>query len=126
MLVRGVTWHEIDHHFDATSVCLAEQSAEIIQRAKCRIDVAIICHIIPKIRHRRGEKWRNPHCFDAQAAQIIQPSCDAIEVANAIARRVLKTPRIDLIQRTDVAPTFSHDLSISEMGENFQRSIGVV
>lgn len=121
VLVRGVTWHEIDHHFDATSVCLAEQSAEIIQRAKCRIDVAIICHIIPKIRHRRGEKWRNPHCFDAQAAQIIQPSCDAIEVANAIARRVLKTPRIDLIQRTDVAPTFSHDLSISEMGENFQR-----
>ena len=57
---------------------------------------AIIGDIIAEIGHRRGVDGRDPDRVDAEAGQIVEPPLDPLDVANAVAVRVLKRARVDL------------------------------
>ena len=69
---------------------LRKQVVEIGERAKPRIDAAIIGDVVAEIGHRRGEDGRDPDRVNAEARQIVEPPLDPLEVAYAVAVAVLK------------------------------------
>ena len=112
MLVAGMIGHEIDHYFNIASVRFLDQLFEIIKRAENRINITIVRHIVAHISLRRWIKRRKPNRIDAKrivaALNIIKLIDHAAQVADAIAIRILKRSRIDLIKSVNVAPFFCH------------------
>src|SRR3977135_2939031 len=82
---------------------LRKQIDEIGERAKARIDAAIVDDIIAKIGHRRGIDR-----VDAEAGQIVESPLDPLKVAHAVAVRVLKGARVDLIDHARLPPERGH------------------
>jgi hypothetical protein len=95
-----------------------QQHTKIIQAAKHWIDILIIRHVIAKVSHGRREKWRNPNGINAEITEIVHLERNAVQVSDPITVQVSETSRINLIQRSNITPRFSHVLSISEMSEN--------
>ena len=87
---------------------LRQQIVEIGERAEARIDVAIIGDVIAEIGHRRGVDGRDPDRVDAEARQIVEPPLDPLEVADAVAVRVLKGARVDLVDHARLPPERGH------------------
>ena len=113
MLVAGMIGHEIDHYFNIASVRFLDQFFEVIKRTENRINITIVRHIVAHISLRRWIKRRKPNCIDAKrivaALNIIKLIDHAAQVADAIAIRILKRSRIDLIKSVNVAPFFCHN-----------------
>src|SRR6185437_4206215 len=97
MLVGGMAADEIDQHFDSERMGALDQPVKIVERAEDRIDRAMIGHVIAEVAHRREEERREPHRVDAERRDIVELRGDAGEVADAVAVRVAKAARIDLI-----------------------------
>src|SRR6478672_6533688 len=102
MLIGGVIQHQIHKHANPSPVRFADQAAKVAQRAEPWIDGAVIRDVVAEIFHRRGINRRKPDGIDAQrmrraVIEVIQPADDARYVTDPVAVRVLKTPRIDLI-----------------------------
>src|SRR5882762_9511612 len=87
---------------------LRKQIVEIGERAKARIDAAIIDDIIAKIGHRRGIDGRDPDRVDAEAGQRVESPLDRLKVAYAVAVRGLKGARLVLIDHARLAPERGH------------------
>ena len=90
MPVGRVVGHEVEQDLEPARMGLRQQIVEIGERAEARIDAAIIGDVIAEIGHRRGVDRRDPNRVDAEADQIVEPPLDPLEVAYAVAVRVLK------------------------------------
>src|SRR5690606_20448653 len=77
---------------------------EIAKRAKHRIDIGIVGHVVAVILHRRAIEWRNPDRINAKLGDVLKPLDDALKVADAIAVRVAEGARIDLIDYRAAEP----------------------
>ena len=112
MLVASMIGHEIDHYFNIASVRFLDQLFEIIKRTENRINITVVCHVVAHVGLRRRIKRRKPNCIDAKrivaALNIIKIIDHTAQVADAIAIRIHKRPRIDLIKSVNVAPFFCH------------------
>src|ERR1700731_4940906 len=82
---------------------------ETFERAEDRINPAVIRDIVTEVMHRRRIDRRNPDRIDAEPNEIIKPLPDTIEIAYAIPVRILKGPRVDLIDCADLPPHMRHD-----------------
>ena len=71
---------------------------------KSGIDVAVVGDVVAEIGHRRGIDRRDPDRIDAEPDEIIEPRQDAGQIADAVAVRVLKGARIDLIDDAALPP----------------------
>ena len=120
MLVRRVARHQVNHHFDIARMRFVQQHTKIIQTAKYRINILIIRHVIAKVSHGRREKWRNPNGINAEITEIVHLERNAIQIPDPVTVQVSETSRINLIQRSNITPRFSHVLSISEIDKKYQ------
>jgi hypothetical protein len=96
--------HLVDHHFQAEPMRLGQQAIEIGQRAEQRIDVTVVGNVVAEISHRRLEEWRDPDRIHTEARHIVEPLDDARQIAHAIAVRVEKAARIDLVDDGTAPP----------------------
>ena len=103
MLIGGVVHHHVQHDPDAARVRLAHQAVKVGQLAKDRVDVVIVAHVVAEIGHGRGIDRAEPDRVNPQPLQVIQLGDDAGQVAHAVAVRVGKAARIDLVDDA-VAP----------------------
>jgi hypothetical protein len=94
----------IDQHLQPQLMRPGDQGVKISQRAKGRINRAVIGNIIAKVLHRRGKKGRYPDGINAQIGDVVQPPGDAGKIAHPIAIAILKAARIDLINCRPAPP----------------------
>ena len=104
MRVRGMAQHQVDHHLQVQRIGPCDHRIEIRQRAEHRIDIAVIADVIAEVLHRAGEERADPDRIRAQTGDMRQALHDAAQIANAIAVRILKTARIDLIDDGTAPP----------------------
>ncbi len=83
---------------------LGHQRVEIGKRAEQRIDIAIIGNVVAHIRHWRGEEGRKPDSIDTERSDVWQALGHAGKIAIAVACRILKRARIDLIDHRSLPP----------------------
>src|SRR3954470_20779591 len=83
------------------------QRLEVRHLAEQRIDADVVGNVVPEIGHRRGKDRRQPDRVDAERFPIRKAPEDAGEIADAIAVRVLKRARIDLIEDAVAPPSLA-------------------
>ena len=61
---------------------------EVPERAKKRVDGAVVANVIPKVSHRRGKDRGDPNRADSEIDQVLQSERNPLEIADAIPIRV--------------------------------------
>ncbi len=82
----------------------ANQGAEIVQRAKHRVHVAIIGNVVTEIGHRRSKKRGNPDRLGAQLRNMRQAAGNTRQIADTVAITVLVTARVNLVNHGVLPP----------------------
>jgi hypothetical protein len=82
---------------------------ETFERAEDRINPTVIRDIVTEVMHGRRIDRRNPDRIDAEPDEIIKPLPDTVEIAYAIPVRILKGPRVDVIDCADLPPHMRHE-----------------
>src|SRR3990170_4874313 len=109
MLVRGMVWHIIDDDPDSSAMGFSHQSAKYRQITEKRVHIAIISHVISKVRHWRGVEGADPNCIDAKRVvraivQIAQFLDNPIKITHSIACSVFEAAGINLIDHPLLPP----------------------
>jgi len=104
MPIGRVVRHEIEDDLQPPRMRLCDERVEIRQRAEQRIDAAIVGNVVTEIGHGRGIDRRYPDGVDAEAVEIVEPPPNAREIADAVTVRILKRPRVDLIDDAALPP----------------------
>jgi len=104
MAVGAVVGHEIENELEAAPVRLFGQAVHVRERAEEGIDIGVVGDVIAEIGHRRGIDRRDPDRIDTEPDEMIEPRQDAGQIADAVAIRVLKGARIDLIEDPALPP----------------------
>src|ERR1035437_3968284 len=76
---------------------LGYQAVKVGQGAVLGVDILVIRDVVAEVHLRRGIAGSEPNGVDAQLLQVVQPRGNAVQVADAVAVRVLKTARIYLV-----------------------------
>ena len=87
MLIGGVVRHEIQDDLEAARVSGLKERVEIGERAEQRIDRAVVADVVAKVPHGRGKDGRDPNRVDSQPRQMVKPSRNPVEIADAVAVR---------------------------------------
>ena len=97
MLVGRVVDHQIHHDLQTAPVRLGEQLVHVLQRAEQRVDVLVVGDVVAVVVLRRPVDRGQPQHVHAKISQIIETAGDALQVADAVAVRVLEGTRVDLV-----------------------------
>ena len=103
--------NKVENDFELFCMRFINEAVETFERAKDRINPTVISDIVTEVMHWRGIDRRNPDRIDAEPDKIIEPLPDTIKIAYAITVRVLKGPRVDLIDCADLPPHLRHDVT---------------
>src|ERR1035438_8872347 len=93
-------------------LCFGHQAVEVGERAVLRIDVFVVGNVVAEIDLGRRIHRGNPDRVYAQGFKVAEPLGDAVQVARAIAVRVLKTARIDLVHDRMLPPDLTGSLRL--------------
>ena len=97
MLVGRVIDDEVHHDLQAAPVRLGEQLVHVVERAEQRIDVLIVGDVVAVVILRRPVDRGQPHHVHAEICEVVETAGDALQVADAVAVRVLEGTRVDLV-----------------------------
>ena len=103
---------------------------EIGKRAEDRINIAIIGDVVAHVGHRRGKERRQPDRIDPECGNVRQAPGNPLDIAEPVGIRILKRPRIDLIDHCPAPPVglrrfirrFHQTASISHKASQFAQS----
>ena len=71
----------------------------------------VVGDVVAEVDLRRGIEGREPDGVDAQVLQVVEPLGDAVQVADAVAVRVLKAARVNLVDDGVLPPVLFTRLS---------------
>ena len=97
MLVGRVVDDEVHHDLQTAPVRLGEQLVHVLQRAEQRVDVLVVGDVVAVVVLRGPVDRGQPQHVHAKISQIIETAGDALQVADAVAVRVLEGTRVDLV-----------------------------
>src|SRR5690606_30064080 len=86
---------------------LSQQPVKIIHGAKNRVNIRIIGDIVPEVYHGGWINRGDPDRPDSKPLQVVQPVDDAGQVTDAVAIRILKRARVNLINNPCFPPGVS-------------------
>ena len=100
---------EVEDDADAAAMRFLDQAVHRVEIAEVRVDVTVVRDVVAEVRHRRGECRREPDRVDAErffraVVQVVEAVDDALQIADAVAVRVLKAARIDLVDDAMLPP----------------------
>ena len=104
MLVGGVVQHQIHNDADVALARLSNEAIEIGQGAVLRIDGPVVGDVVAKVDLRRGIDRCEPDGVDSERLQIVQPRSDAVQIADAVAVRILEAARINFVDDAVLQP----------------------
>ena len=108
MLVGGVVRDDVDRHPEPALVRVREELVEVGERAEERVDVRVIGDVVAVVDLRRGVERRQPERVDTELLEIRQARADPLEVADAVAVRVLEAADVDLVEGGAPPPWTRH------------------
>jgi hypothetical protein len=109
MFVRRVIDDEIDDHADAALRCAMREFDKIPKRSEGRIDGVIIRDVVAVVFARRFLERHQPDRGYAQAAEIVEPAHQALEIADAVGVRIhVSGDRQTVKNRIFVPKVFDH------------------
>lgn len=97
MLLAGVVHDQIEDDSHSAFVYFLNQPVAGLHVAILLRDAAIVADVIAEILLRTAEEGRDPNRTEPQFLDVVQSADDAIDVPDAISIRILKRPRVDLI-----------------------------
>ena len=83
---------------------LLEERVEVGERAEQRVDGAVVADVVAEVPHRRGKDGGDPDRVDSELRQMLESLRNPVEIADAVAVRVLERPRIDLVDHGSLPP----------------------
>ena len=104
MLRRSVSRDKINQHPQAAGMRLGKQTTRVVKIAVTRMHAVKIGHIIAGVLHRRRVKRIEPYGIHAEALDIIELGDDARQITDAIAVRVVKCLRVNLVNDGVLGP----------------------
>ena len=104
MLVGGVVRNKIHDDADVAGFRFLHQMIEIGHGAVLRINRGVVGDVVAEVDLRRRIHRRDPDGVDAEIFQVVEALGDAVEVADAVAVRILKTARIDFVDDRVLPP----------------------
>ena len=81
-----------------------QQTVEIFHRPELVHDGLIVANVIAVVIIRRFVHRTNPDDVDAEVFQVIEFVDDALNIANPVPVRIIKTARVDLISDSFFPP----------------------
>ena len=105
MLVRGVRQDELGDDTQPAAMRLAQEQAEIPQRAVGRMHLPVIGNVIPVVPERRRVERQQPQRRHPQLRQVVELVDEAPEVADAVAVGVVEGADVDLVDDGVLVPT---------------------
>ncbi len=107
----GVVQHQIDHNLDASPVRLRDQLVEVRIGAVVAVDGLVVGGVVTVIA-RGGEHRHQPERIDAQigggrwiaVVEIVETRDQSLQIAFAVAVRVLEAPHEHLVEDSAVRP----------------------
>ena len=97
MFVRRVIRNQIHDDLHIPVVDLIHELVEVGKGAEDGMNSFVVGDVISKVRHWRRIDGRYPDTFDSKPLQVIEPTNDPLQVADAITIAVLKRTRVHLI-----------------------------
>jgi hypothetical protein len=107
VLVRGVVNHVIADDLDVAFVRLLDQTVEVRERAELRINILVVANVVAEINLRRRIERCNPNRIYAEVLQVVQLRRDAVQVADAVAVRIVETTRVNFLINGALPPVGS-------------------
>ena len=104
MLVGGVVRHQVDDQPHVPLLDARQHRVEVGHGPELRHHLAIVADVVAIVRVGRVEVRAQPDDVHAQLLQVVQPRRDSLQIADAIAVRVLKRSRIDLVDHRLLPP----------------------
>ena len=104
MLVRRVVDHQLGDDPQAAAMCLAQEDAEVIQRAQVGIDALVVGDVVAVVAQRRRVEGQQPERRDAQIVQVVEPLRQAGEIADAVAVAVVERADAQLVDDRVLVP----------------------
>src|SRR5579884_737710 len=105
MLVGRMIQNQVVNDANAAVRGLRYEPVEIRKHPILRIDIDVIRNVVAEIDLRRWVERRDPDGVDAKLLEVIEMLPNTVQVADAVAVRVGKAARIDLVD-DGVAPPF--------------------
>ena len=88
VFVGGVIDDQINQDAHAPLLRTVREFDKVAQRPEARIDVVVVGDVITGVAVGRSLERHQPDRGDAQPMQIIEPACQALEVADTVSVRI--------------------------------------
>ena len=105
VLVGSVVDDVVHDDADIALLRLGDKIVKVSHAAVERIDGGVVGDVIAVVDAGRGIHRRDPDGIDAEVVQIVEARRDALDIADAVAVRVLKAARVDFVDDS-VTPPF--------------------
>jgi hypothetical protein len=104
VLDRGMGRNEVEEDLELQLMGTGDEPVEAAEVSQLGRHLAVISDVVAHVRQGRGVDRREPQRIDAQVGKVVQARFDPRQVADAIAVRILKRARIDLVDDRVVPP----------------------
>src|SRR5579871_469485 len=104
MLIGGMVQNHLDDDADAAGMGAIEKGPEVVQIAITRMDRRVVGDVIAVIAKGRWEERHEPDCVDPELLHVVQPLCQASEIADSVVVRVDKGSYVDLVDNRFLVP----------------------
>src|SRR5439155_23878806 len=104
MLVRSVIDHEFRNDAKAAHLCFGHEFLEVIERAKCGIDLLVVGDVIAIVAARARIERQKPKRGDAELLKVIEPRGEAGEIADAVVIAIGESLDVKLVEDRLLVP----------------------
>ena len=115
ILIGSMIDHQFGDHAQIARMRRIQKSAEIVERAKIRIDVEIVGNVVAVVALGRRIERQQPDGGDPQLLEIIQFFHQTAEVTHPVAIAVTKRLDVQLVDDGVLVPTRIHRFVISSL-----------
>ena len=104
VLVGRVVHHEVGDDAEPSGVRFIEEALEVGQRPVVGVHRPVVGDVVAVVPERRGEEREEPQAVHAEVLQVVEPTGQAHEVADAVVVAVLEGPDVELVEHGVLVP----------------------
>jgi hypothetical protein len=117
MPFRRVIDDQIDDDPDADLVGMVHEVDEISERAELRMDPVVVGNVVPVVAIGRRIKRLQPEARNSKAGEVIEPSRQAGEVADAVSVCVDVLLNVEAINNRVLVPEIVNQLLLPALNQ---------
>ncbi len=104
MLVGRMAGHQIQQDMHPAPVGFPETAFQVVVGSIARRHLFVVAHVVSGIPKRGIEARVDPDGVAAERPDVIELSCNSVDVADSVSVGIIKTLRVDFIKNGVVQP----------------------